>query len=140
MPTTKHHILEDGPESASTDAAPSPVDATELASEQAQASAPDALEQNLDRKTQKEAAPRRRKGGKGDASKTQLRPSKKLTIQKLLQRKSGTSMDALMDATGWQAHSVRAAISGLRQTDLRIERKKNRKGETLYAATIATDS
>ncbi|MFN3226045.1 MAG: DUF3489 domain-containing protein [Hyphomicrobiales bacterium] len=65
-------------------------------------------------------------------------PSRKRVIQKLMERKTGATMQDLMEATGWQAHSVRAAISGLRQNALSIERRKNRKGETVYA--VKTDA
>ncbi|WP_271950130.1 DUF3489 domain-containing protein [Ruegeria faecimaris] len=36
-------------------------------------------------------------------------------LQALLRRPSGTSLEALCKATGWQPHSVRAALSGLRK-------------------------
>ena len=63
---------------------------------------------------------------------------RKLVIQKLMERKAGATMLELTEATGWQAHSVRAAISGLRQNALSIEHRKNRKGETVYA--VKTDA
>ena len=44
------------------------------------------------------------------------------TIQRLLTRKSGADLLALQNATGWQPHSVRAAISGLRKAGHTIER------------------
>lgn len=59
--------------------------------------------------------------------------TKKLVMRKLMARKSGATMQALTNATGWQPHSVRAALSGMRHSDLHIERGKNRKGETVYA-------
>jgi DNA-binding MarR family transcriptional regulator len=39
-------------------------------------------------------------------------PSKQATIIGLLKRKDGATIDDLTAATGWQAHSVRGAISG----------------------------
>ncbi len=45
-------------------------------------------------------------------SNTRARPTTKLAlIQKLSGRKNGADLMALQKATGWQAHSVRAALS-----------------------------
>ena len=50
-------------------------------------------------------------------------PTRKSDIlRKLLRRKAGAEMAALAEATGWQAHSVRAALSGLRKAGYTIER------------------
>lgn len=43
-------------------------------------------------------------------------------VRKMLHRKGGVTIDAISKATGWQAHSVRAALSGLRKTGEEIER------------------
>ena len=43
---------------------------------------------------------------------------------------------AIVAATGWQAHSARAALTGLRQQGHAIERSKL-DGETRYAITSA---
>lgn len=51
-----------------------------------------------------------------------LRPGSK---QSLLARRLeglGASLPELMKATGWQGHSVRAAMTGLRKRGLQIER------------------
>ncbi len=52
------------------------------------------------------------------------RPTKTKTakVQAMLQRPSGATLDAICKATGWQPHSARAALSGLRKTGLQIER------------------
>ncbi len=50
------------------------------------------------------------------------RPTKQATIQDLLRRAEGASIDDLTSATGWQAHSVRAALTGLRKRGYDIER------------------
>ena len=62
------------------------------------------------------------KGGKTEA------------ILKLMRRKQGATVPALQDATGWQPHSVRAALTGLRKKGIDIVRDKNGKGETIYRA------
>ena len=55
------------------------------------------------------------------------------TILKLISRKSGATTTQLQKATGWKAHSVRAAISGLRNAGHAIARAKNTKGVTIYS-------
>ncbi|HCX68113.1 DUF3489 domain-containing protein [Parvibaculum sp.] len=53
------------------------------------------------------------KSSKTPATKTKALAGGKLgQIIRLLQRAKGASIDDLTDATGWQAHSVRGAISG----------------------------
>lgn len=42
--------------------------------------------------------------------------TKKVVLISMLSRKSGATMQAMMDATSWQAHSLRAALSGLRKS------------------------
>ncbi len=60
-------------------------------------------------------------------------PTKLATILKLLRRPKGTSMAQLQKATDWQAHSIRAALTGLRKKGHEIERSgKDRKGATVY--------
>src|SRR5580700_8718643 len=44
-----------------------------------------------------------------------VRPSKKASILALLQRPQGAAIGDLTEATGWQVHSVRAALTGLRK-------------------------
>ncbi|MEW2919600.1 DUF3489 domain-containing protein [Ruegeria sp. ANG10] len=48
-------------------------------------------------------------------------------VQHLLRRPSGASLEALCKATGWQPHSVRAALSGLRKKGVTIERRTSDK-------------
>lgn len=44
-------------------------------------------------------------------------------VRKLLARPSGATLDAICKATGWQPHSARAALSGLRKAGCLIERE-----------------
>ncbi len=61
--------------------------------------------------------------GKGGAVTTAgARPTKQAAILNLLRRAEGASVDDLTSATGWQAHSVRAALTGLRKRGHDIER------------------
>ena len=61
--------------------------------------------------------------------------TKAQTILKLVQRSKGASLGALEKATGWQPHSVRAALTGLRKSGHIIERAKDAKGVTVYRVT-----
>lgn len=49
--------------------------------------------------------------------------TKQATMLRLLRRTRGASMSDLMNVTGWQAHSVRAALSGLRKRDIEVLRE-----------------
>jgi len=44
-------------------------------------------------------------------------------LRKLLRRKSGASIAELQEIFGWQPHTARAAISGLRKAGEAIERR-----------------
>ena len=50
----------------------------------------------------------------GKASKRPV--TKKERLQILLRRKDGASLDALQKEFGWQPHTVRAAVSGVRKS------------------------
>ena len=51
-------------------------------------------------------------------------PSKLEVIRSLLARPLGATLDELVTATGWQPHSVRAGMTGLRKKGLTIVRTK----------------
>jgi hypothetical protein len=61
--------------------------------------------------------------------------SKKATVIALLIRKDGATLEAIMKATDWQAHSVRGFISGalIKKAGLKIESFKRQDGERAYA-------
>jgi hypothetical protein len=61
-----------------------------------------------------------------------VRPSKKASILALLQRPQGAAIGDLTDATGWQVHSVRAALTGLRKEGKALLRVKDEGGVTHY--------
>ncbi len=66
------------------------------------------------------------------------KPTKIESILKLLRRANGSSITQLQKATGWQPHSVRAALTGLRKKGHEVTRGKDTKGVTVYA--VAKDS
>ncbi len=65
------------------------------------------------------------------------RPGGKLgLILDRLERKTGATVDELVDATGWQKHSVHGALSRLRKHgfDIQFETTKGRKAYRLAQA------
>ena len=67
-----------------------------------------------------------------------VRRTKADTILDLVRRPSGASISELTKATGWQPHSVRAALTGLRKKGCQVVRTKNVQGVTRYR--IAAES
>ncbi len=55
----------------------------------------------------------------------------------LIRRPNGASIADLQNATGWQSHSVRAALTGFRKQGVEITRFKNGDGVTIYTAAQA---
>jgi hypothetical protein len=53
---------------------------------------------------------------------TPRRETKAAILRKLLSRRAGADLATLQSATGWQPHSVRAALSGLRKAGYTIDR------------------
>lgn len=58
-------------------------------------------------------------------------PTKRALVLALLARDDGATLSELMTATGWQAHSVRAVLTGLRKSRIMLE-KSIRDGATCY--------
>lgn len=68
---------------------------------------------------------------------TPARETKAAVLHRLLARKAGADLTTLQSATGWQPHSVRAGLSGLRKAGYTVERIKNTKpgGTATYRIT-----
>lgn len=49
--------------------------------------------------------------------------SKAATLLEMLQRKDGATLDEMTERTGWQSHTVRAAMTGLRKKGHVIEKR-----------------
>lgn len=49
--------------------------------------------------------------------------TKSALLRRMLQGRAGASVNKLCEATGWQQHSIRAALSSLRKTGFTIERR-----------------
>ena len=50
--------------------------------------------------------------------------SKKAQLVELLERKDGATLDEIVKTTGWQGHSCRAAMTGLRKAGYTIDSGK----------------
>ena len=61
-----------------------------------------------------------------------IRGSKKATVIELLERPQGAAISDLTAATGWQAHSVRAVLTGFRKDGKDVVRAKDEAGVTHY--------
>jgi hypothetical protein len=70
------------------------------------------------------------------------RETKTAVLRKLLSRKAGADLATLQSATGWQPHSVRAALSGLRKAGYTIDRADPAKvgGGAVYRITSGPES
>ncbi len=60
--------------------------------------------------------------------------SKKAEVLDLMRRKPGVSLEAIMKATGWQAHTVRGFVSGtlIKKLGLKVESFRNDDKERTY--------
>jgi hypothetical protein len=58
--------------------------------------------------------------------------SKKAAIESLVRREDGATIPQLIHATGWQEHSIRAALTGLRKAGLAVARERDQQGRTFY--------
>lgn len=69
--------------------------------------------------------------------------TKASTVTRLLSRPKGATLADLMTATGWQSHTVRAFLTGVRKK-ANLVREERSSGETAYRiaaeATPATDA
>jgi hypothetical protein len=70
-----------------------------------------------------------------DASDTvpeQPRQTKASIVEALLTCKGGASLEALCEATGWQAHTCRAFLAGLRKKGRELIRASDKDGKSIY--------
>jgi DNA-binding transcriptional regulator PaaX len=64
------------------------------------------------------------------------RTTKAALLRELVGAPGGASLARLMAATGWQAHTVRAALSGLRKQGVALERRRDG-SDTIYSVASA---
>jgi hypothetical protein len=74
-------------------------------------------------------------------SKTRVK-SKQVLVIGLLSRSSGSTIAAIMKATGWQRHSVRGFLAGVvrKKLGLALESDKPEDGERIYRVVTAKPS
>lgn len=65
-----------------------------------------------------------------------VRQTKAALVLQLLTREQGATLAELIEATGWQAHTVRAALTGLRKKSHAVEKRK-RDDATCYQLVAA---
>ncbi|QZD90972.1 DUF3489 domain-containing protein [Qipengyuania aurantiaca] len=61
--------------------------------------------------------------------------TKASAVKELLEREDGADLEAICKATGWQSHSCRAFMTGLRKKGREVVRYKNDKGTSIYKLT-----
>lgn len=67
-----------------------------------------------------------------DAAPEQPRQTKASVVEALLTREGGASLEALCEATGWQAHTCRAFLTGLRKKGREVIRASDKEGKSIY--------
>lgn len=65
------------------------------------------------------------------------RPTKTVIVTKLLSRPRGASLGDINGVTGWQAHSIRAFLTGLRKKGVSLAREQRKDGATSYRISKA---
>lgn len=67
-----------------------------------------------------------------NAGKAPRSGSKQALVIEMLSTKAGTTIDALVDATGWLPHTTRAALTGLRKRGMSITRERQEGKVSIY--------
>ena len=65
--------------------------------------------------------------------------TKSAMMHKMLTARAGAGVTRLCEATGWQKHSIRAALSGLRKAGYAVKRQDPKKpgSEAIYRIIVA---
>lgn len=72
-----------------------------------------------------------------DAVVSTARPTKTVIVTRLLSRPRGASLGDITSVTGWQSHSIRAFLTGLRKKGVSLEREQRKDGATFYRISKA---
>jgi hypothetical protein len=76
------------------------------------------------------------KAGRGNSTHQTNTPvragTKQATLVDMMRRPAGVTIAQMGAKTGWQPHSVRAALTGLRKRGVAINREKTDAGTTVY--------
>jgi hypothetical protein len=95
---------------------------------------PDGNRATKDRAASKPARKSRRSATKDGAERAARPGSKQASLIALLQRTEGATIAQMSAKTGWQAHSVRSALTGLRKRGIAVTRTKDESGASVYRA------
>ena len=63
--------------------------------------------------------------------------TRKAALLALLRRPGGAALDELVNESGWQIHSVRAALTHFRLAGLTVTRQRDEAGTSRYSVTAA---
>ncbi|MAK99148.1 MAG: hypothetical protein CL803_00820 [Citromicrobium sp.] len=66
------------------------------------------------------------------------RQTKAAIVEAMLSRRQGASLETICTTTGWQSHTCRAFLTGLRKKGKQVHRDKNKDGESIYRIGAAT--
>ena len=69
--------------------------------------------------------------------------TKTATVRTMLSQPAGASLEAICKATGWQPHSARAVLSGLRKSGYTIEREipqDSKTGASVYRINASPEA
>jgi len=66
--------------------------------------------------------------------------TKQAQVIQMLSAKTGATLEALVDATGWLPHTTRAALTGLRKRGFSIERSRDGNGPSTYRITTGAQA
>src|SRR4051794_4768508 len=77
------------------------------------------------------------KRGPAETERGKPRGSKRAQIIALMQRKTGATLDEMVEATGWLPHTTRAALTGLRHKAFDITKSKEKGNKTVYRLSRA---
>jgi hypothetical protein len=95
--------------------------------------------------TKKKTAPKASGPGVKKSKSTKAAPAKKAAAPRegskqemvvaLMRRKEGVTLEAIMQATGWQKHTVRGFVSGMvgKKLGLKVESANSALGERTYS-------
>ncbi|MEO1731854.1 MAG: DUF3489 domain-containing protein [Pseudomonadota bacterium] len=84
--------------------------------------------------------PSRGKTSKNKPYRGKARTTKAAAVEKLLQRKAGATIEQIGKATGWQAHTCRAFLTGLRKKGREVIRDTDAGGKSVYRISLTVPS